>query len=661
MQKNIIGILSIGSGVGQSIIESLRLSNHNFYTIGLGNNPLAFGAYECDEMMLIPSFFDSNYVDSLLNLCMERSVKLLIPGTDDEALILSYNTDIFLQNDIRIIVSKSSFMALIRDKKNLSIMFKNSSIFLASYNLEETISLINRKKIQFPLIAKPKDGNASNGIKVLLNETDFTLVTEKDVIQECAVPHKKDVNYTQYIAQIKNHINPQISEYSFQIVLNQNGDEIGRMVSYNKLRNGVPIEIIPSFQSAIWEEVNRIIPELKSLGARGPINIQGRLTDHGLKCFEINARFTGITGLRAELGFNEVEKLVLDYLNVDNTVKLLVNPNKIGIRQTTNKSIYDKKYNHLQILRTPQNAYKTVLITGANGYLGSHIIKQLDNRIYKIIAQVRDIQTKMKILNSYPKIEVITLSELKNGDFNFGQVDTVIHTLFALPHRINIDTQESLEFTQWLLVQTSKFHIPEFINISSFSVYGYLLKSYPNINCDTFYSQAKYSTELMVNTMKNLNPHLKYINLRLSTLIGQYYHNEPLDLITKWIVKTIKSETIQLTINNEINRLDVNDAARGVIKLMENIQNSDRLTYDLASPFSYSLIEILDKITKIANKLNYPSPLIEVETNINEHKKLFINLSSFYKLTNWLPEIVIDETITQLFINYQENIYNNII
>lgn len=43
MQKIIVEILSVGSGIGQSVIESLRLSNFNFHTIGLGNNPLAFG------------------------------------------------------------------------------------------------------------------------------------------------------------------------------------------------------------------------------------------------------------------------------------------------------------------------------------------------------------------------------------------------------------------------------------------------------------------------------------------------------------------------------------------------------------------------------------------------------------------------------------------
>lgn len=224
MQKIIVGILSVDSGIGQSFIESLRLSNFNFHTIGLGNNPLAFGSYECNEMVIIPSFYDENYINVLYNLCIDKSIQILIPGSDDEALILSKQVDIFRNINVKLIVSDPSFMMLIRDKNNLSKMFKNSSIFLPSYNLNEIISLIKHSSIRFPLIAKPKDGNASNGIKILLNENDFVLVSDNDVIQECAIPNKQDPNYNQYINQLNKHKNPQLSEYSFQIVLNQYGD-----------------------------------------------------------------------------------------------------------------------------------------------------------------------------------------------------------------------------------------------------------------------------------------------------------------------------------------------------------------------------------------------------------------------------------------------------
>lgn len=649
MQKIIVGILSVGSGIGQSVIESLRLSNFNFHTIGLGNNPLAFGSYECNEMIIIPSFYDENYINVLYNLCIDKSIQILIPGSDDEALILSKQVDIFRNINVKLIVSEPSFMMLIRDKNNLSKMFKNSSTFLPSYNLNEIKSLIKHSSIRFPLIAKPKDGNASNGIKILLNENDFVLVSDNDVIQECAIPNKQDPNYNQYINQLNKHKNPQLSEYSFQIVLNQYGDEIGRMVSFNSLRNGVPIEIIPYFDKDVWEEIDKIIPELKELGARGPINIQGRLTDNGLKCFEINARFTGMTGLRAEFGFNEVEKLILDYLIIENNCELVVNPHKVGIRQTTNKSVYKPKVPFLPNLKSSLHPLKTILITGANGYLGSHIIKNIDRQLYRVIALVRDDSAKKHLQEFYVGIDIVSISEIKNGSFNFGKIDTIIHTLFARPHRLFYEIQESLEFSQWLLTQVSKFHVSEFINISSFSVYGENLHSYPNLNCDTLYSQAKYSCELMVNSTQELNPHLKCVNLRLTTLIGQNNKENSIDLISKLVIKTINQESIQLIHNHMINRLDVNDATIGIIKLMENIQKADRLTYDLASTNTYTLLEIIEILKQVTNDKHLRNPIIDINMDFNELDYPNIDLTHYFQLTNWLPSRSMVNSISELF------------
>ena len=43
------------------------------------------------------------------------------------------------------------------------------------------------------------------------------------------------------------------------------------------------------------------------LGARGPINIQGRFHDGKLKIFEINPRFSASTPMRATAGVNEAD------------------------------------------------------------------------------------------------------------------------------------------------------------------------------------------------------------------------------------------------------------------------------------------------------------------------------------------------------------------
>ena len=184
-----IGILSIGSGVGQSVIESLIIHNSSFITHGIGNNPLAFGASACDFQHIIPSFRSADYVDVLIELCLDNSIEILIPGSDDEALILSLNLERFIANKIKVIVSDPRLMIILRDKFKLADTFNSEqNVFVQSETLTSILKRIENNEDVFPLIAKPKDGFASKGIKIILNREDLVKVETNDVLQTCLIP-----------------------------------------------------------------------------------------------------------------------------------------------------------------------------------------------------------------------------------------------------------------------------------------------------------------------------------------------------------------------------------------------------------------------------------------------------------------------------------------
>ena len=74
---------------------------------------------------------------------------------------------------------------------------------------------------------------------------------------------------------------------------------------------GIPVQIEPVVTSRGWTTADPFVEALVELGARGPINLQGRLDADGhVRFFELNARFTGITGVRTMMGFREVEAAV---------------------------------------------------------------------------------------------------------------------------------------------------------------------------------------------------------------------------------------------------------------------------------------------------------------------------------------------------------------
>lgn len=318
--KYCVAVMSVGSGVGQSVIASCNLSRLPITTIGMGINPFAYGAYECDKIEFVPLIYSDDYIYELIKKCKKHNVDIIIPGLDDEALILSENISALEAEGLKVIVSREELIKLTRDKEKMCEELTSiANIFVQNYRIQDIRRLIHNGKIQFPLIAKPRGGFASKGIEILLDENDLMRVTEDHIVQELAVPLKGDPFRELYLEQISKRINPQLSEISIQVVTDKNGELMGRMASYNKLNNGVPIEIIPYENEYVWSEVDKLLPALRRLGHRGPLNIQGRLTDNGFKVFEMNARFTGITGLRALMGFNEVECCIKNWIQDDNS------------------------------------------------------------------------------------------------------------------------------------------------------------------------------------------------------------------------------------------------------------------------------------------------------------------------------------------------------
>ena len=120
-----------------------------------------------------------------------------------------------------------------------------ASLFVKSFNKSNIHEALETQVVHFPLLAKPKGGFASRGVRIINHTGDLDEIPHDYVIQELARPASEDPNYTHYNKQISKNINPQVSEISIQLVSDCEGQLIGKMASYNKLKNGVPIEILP--------------------------------------------------------------------------------------------------------------------------------------------------------------------------------------------------------------------------------------------------------------------------------------------------------------------------------------------------------------------------------------------------------------------------------
>lgn len=665
-----IGIGCIGSGVGQSVINSCRLSNLPIKTVGFGTNPFAYGAYDCDSYDYLPSIYHEDYSDSLIEKCKLHNIDLFIPGLDDEVLTISENIEKFHETGILVIVSKKELINLCRKKEKLGDeLSKLTDVFVRSYNKNDLLDSPQSNKIEFPMIAKPRGGFASRGIEIIHCLDDLKNVSEDSIIQELALPNKNDPNYDIYFQNLNKKKNLQVSEISIQVITDVNGKLIGRMASYNKLNNGVPIEVLPFENKEVWNVVDKLFPTLVKLGLRGPINIQGRITDKGLRLFEMNPRFTGITGLRAIMGFNEVEACIKSWLNINNNeaLSLTLNDNRFGIRQTADKSIpieHNDKVHELYLkLNEPKlTNKKTILITGASGYLGQNFINEIvkDSK-YRILAYSRD-KSKIEHIYKNDNIKCYDKKDFDTGKLILGHVDVILHFGFARAHCSTEQISDSLAFTEELFIKAALHNVPAIINISSQSVYG-LSRTPPwkeslTPTPETPYAMAKYASEILANSVRRICKHTFSTSLRLASVAGGENGINHDDIISKFVKKSLTGDQINIVGGNQrLERIDMRDVISAIKKLLILSPQNWQPIYNIGSGETQNIIEIAEKVIKVtrAIKGNCNSQIRVDEKDIA--MEFGMSIERFSSDTGWKSkykmEDIIEHSVNSLINQYK--------
>lgn len=298
-------VTAVGSGIGQSIVKSLKMANTNLgrnYKIYTGDaKSHAAGLYRGVKGFLIPPASSRQYLDFMINLCVKEGIQVLIPGCDPELPILAKNRSLFEKENILVIVSSPDAVEIGIDKWKTYKFLKENGFHYPLSTLGNDVEEFLRK-VDFPLLVKPRMGSGSVGLNVVRNreELDFYVNnTEKPIIQE-------------YLSSNDN-------EYTIGIVLSRSHTVLGSITMKRKLKKGATyFAIVEDFQE-IRETAERIA---LATGLIGSINIQLKIVNNNPVVFEINPRFSGTTATRAHAGFHGVDAVIRHYYYNENIEKM---------------------------------------------------------------------------------------------------------------------------------------------------------------------------------------------------------------------------------------------------------------------------------------------------------------------------------------------------
>lgn len=290
---------------------------------------------------------------------------------------------------------------------------------------------------------------------------------------------------------------------------------------------------------------------------------------------------------------------------------------------------------------------KTLLITGANGYLGRNLLAKLKHQNFNVRTLTRD---KSTMKNSYPEWEHYDVSDFEDDNIPFKDIDIVLHSAFARANKGGKAIAESIEFTRKLIEKTSNYQQITFVNISTQEVYG--ANSAPWKESDepqpnTIYGTAKYYTELLTHHILDTKS-INYTNIRLAGIIGKDTENR---MVNKFVHFAIANSELNIQGGKQtFSQIYIDDVTAGILALFKEYSQKLPQIVNLGYLKSYNIMEIAN-IVKEEGK-NKQLPKINVNLKESDIKlDAILDSSLFYEIFNWKPEYDMEKIINELFKN----------
>ncbi len=342
--KKTIMITSVGSLVGQNILDSLHSNRKKLRIIATNSALDAANNYRCDRTYLVPLAADEKeYIANLVNIIEREKPDLIIPGRDDDIIILAKLKEQMLAFKENFLTGSKEFAYIMDDKvksfqfaEKYDLPFAPTVSSSAQNTKAETQKLI--EKFGFPVIAKPSKGNGSRGIWVVTNQDQLDKVINEPNYAIQPLFGQKDIELDTtfgipFIWEI-----PEKSLHAVQVLITKEG-EVGPSLGFTSEMVGGKCERMDLNEDPeLLEIANKFAGYAAKEGWRGTFNIQFKKDPkYGFQAIEMNGRFSGGTSARYYLGFDEVTWVLKDWLGED---ALDTNPVPEGI-ELVKRSLHD--------------------------------------------------------------------------------------------------------------------------------------------------------------------------------------------------------------------------------------------------------------------------------------------------------------------------------
>ena len=286
MRETNILILSAGRRVEliQCFKEAAKKLGVKSKIVAVDISTMAPAIYFADQQYQIPRVGETGYLESIIKICQDEEIQLIVPTIDTELTFLSENKEVIeTATHAKVLVSSPEVIHICRNKKITQKFFEEHGFGVPREITEET------KSISFPVFIKPLDGSSSINAFKVNNESELTFFKEyvkNPIVQEY-------MEGTEYTVDA-------FLDFDSQILSVVPRERIA--VRAGEIMKGKICK-----DEDIVNDVKRLLSILKPIGQ---ITIQlMKTTDGAIKYIEINPRFGGGAPMSIYAGADSCEKL----------------------------------------------------------------------------------------------------------------------------------------------------------------------------------------------------------------------------------------------------------------------------------------------------------------------------------------------------------------
>lgn len=289
------------------------------------------------------------------------------------------------------------------------------------------------------------------------------------------------------------------------------------------------------------------------------------------------------------------------------------------------------------------NSRKKIVITGASGFLGSHLLERLTDderfKVYALSSKPEELRERLGGTN----VEYVHKDEM---DTEMMKDSIAINCAYPR-NSTGTAIADGLKYIQKVFETAVESGAAAIINISSQSVYSQQRTEAATeetpVCLESPYAVGKYAVELMLESIcKESKTH--YTSLRMASLIGPGFDQR---IVNRFIKKMIAHEPIKVMKQpKQMGFLDVEDAVRAIVAVTESSMQDWKTVYNVGNGHGYTVEEIYNLVAaELKDQIDITQTLFETGEDLSSSA---VSCDCLNKDTGYIPAIDLSESIRRI-------------